>query len=122
MCGAHPREGRHMKLVDSPTIPQLARALPRPVPRRTMFRRLLALHGADRARAGAEWVPWLFRYEGGPWRVNVSRLRRAHPELFDVATNEELDRRLARAEVQIERVDTKVGVLLGRVRRLEAGR
>lgn len=101
-----------------PTIPQFARS--RGVPRATMFRRLMAMHALDRQAGGADWVPWLFRYEGGPWRVNESRLRRAHPEQFDVPSNEELDRRVSRLEGQMEAVDAGHRALVGRVRKVEA--
>lgn len=103
-------------MIEHPTIPQLARSLPRPVPRRTMFRRLLALHAGDRHGSTPDWVPWLFRYEGGPWRVNVSRLRRAHPELFEVSSPEELERRIGRVERQIEVLDAGHRALVTRVK------
>lgn len=104
-------------MTEHPTIRQFARM--RNVPRSTMFRRLLAMHAADRA-AEPDFVPWLFRYAGGPWRVNVSRLRRSHPEHFDVASLEEIVRRLSRVELQEEKTDAGHRALVVRVRNLAA--
>lgn len=105
-----------MQLIDGPTIPMLARKLRVNV--RTMFRRLIKLHGVDRANGGEDFVPWLYRYEGGTWRVNLPRLRRSHPELFSVASNEELDTRLKRVEMQVEALDTSHRGLVRRVNKM----
>jgi hypothetical protein len=101
-------------LIDGPTIPQLARKLN--VPRNTMWRRLVTLHARDRAASLCEFIPWMYRHMGGPWRVNLSRLRRAHPEMFEIASNEELDGRLKRVERQVEVLDSGHRALVVRVR------
>jgi hypothetical protein len=120
-----------MNIVDSPTIPQLARRIrvPQPdgtvklgIPRRTLFRRLMAMHGRDRAEKGPKFIPWLYKYAQGPWRVNISRLRREHPEMAGVATNEELDRRVTRMERQIEVVDESQRALVKTVREFVGAR
>lgn len=70
-----------LALAETMTIPALART--RGIPRRTLFRRLLRLYRADKADPTRDHT-WLHRYAEGAWRVNTSRLRLAHPELFDV--------------------------------------
>lgn len=76
------------QLASLATIPGLARTIG--VPRRTLYRKLIVLHGRDRAAAEPGWVEWLFRYHAGPWRVNVERLRLAHPELFGCPPPDEM--------------------------------
>lgn len=119
-----------MQIVDGPTIPQLARRIRvvQPdgtvtlgIPRRTLFRRLMAMHGRDRAEKGDKFIPWLYKYAQGPWRVNLSRLRREHPEMAGVATNEELDRRVTRVERQIEILDEGHRSVVRRVREIAGG-
>ena len=106
-----------MKLVAGPTVPQLARALK--LEPRTLLRRLLAMHGRDRQAEGATFVPWLYRIGGeGWWRVNVSRLRNAHPELVEAPSNEELDTRLRRVEKSVEVLDSGHQALVQRVRKI----
>jgi hypothetical protein len=106
-------------LIDGPTIPQLARKIG--VPRRTMFRRLMAVHAKDRrekAERGEPFIPWLYKYAEGPWRVNLPRLRREHPEMAGVASNAELEERLRRLEDQLELLDGSQRTLVKRVRDL----
>jgi hypothetical protein len=105
-------------VIEGPTIPQFARA--NGIPRRTMFRRLLALHARDRADKGDKFVPWLYRFEGGPWRVNVSRLRLAHGEMFDAPSGEELEARVDRLSERVETLDASQRGLVRRVRQLVA--
>jgi hypothetical protein len=106
-------------MAEHPTIPQFAAE--RGVHKRTMFRRLLVMHARDRAAAlaaGIVFVPYIFRYLDGPWRVNRSRLRAAHAEWFDVPTNEELDGKMQRLERRVEILDAGHRALIGRVRSL----
>jgi hypothetical protein len=77
------------------TIPELARRIG--VPRRTMFRRVIKMHAADRALDAAEADPakrtralWLYRPPQGAWSVNEARMRASHPEAFGTSSNDEL--------------------------------
>lgn len=80
-------EPRAGALVRPVTIPALARLSG--MPRRTLFRQLMAAHAADVA-AGRD-TTWLYRNgAAAAWCVNVTRLRGAHPELFGVPTPAEL--------------------------------
>lgn len=90
------------------TVPGLARAIR--VPRRTLFRRLMAMHGRDR-RDRPEFADWLFRYDVGPWRVNVERLRQAHPELFDVPPPEEMWEQLKETSAACNENTRRIGAL-----------
>jgi len=81
------------ELARTVTIAALARQLG--MPRRKLWRRLTAMHRAD-VSAG---VPsdWLFRPRaamGAAWAVNLSRLRAAHPELFEAPSPEEVQTQL----------------------------
>ena len=69
------------------TIPELARRVG--CDRKTVWRDLMRLHGADKAR-GVDHGLWMYRDQLGPWRVNLERLRAEHPERFGVPTREEL--------------------------------
>lgn len=98
-----------MKLPSSPplptttmTIPRLARAVG--MARRTLYRRLAAMHKADRARGG-EHALWLHRPPEGPATVNLARLRLEHPEMFGVPSPEELHEQLV--EVRQHGVQTR---------------
>lgn len=85
-------------LVDTPTIPQLAKKIGKP--RRSLFRLLFVMHARDVA-VGRR--PWLFRHGArGAWRVNLGALRRIHSELFGYASSEE-DQfvRIARLEQEV---------------------
>jgi len=87
------------------TIPVLARRMGQP--RSSVFRRLLQLHAADRAR-GPEHGRWLVRYAPGvrgPWRVNVGLLQREHPELRRTRTPQEVDDRLEEIAEKISEVE-----------------
>lgn len=85
-----------------------------------MFSRLMSMHGRDRKEKGETFVPWLYRYAQGPWRVNLSRLRREHPEMLDVAPPEDVERRLRRVEGQLETLDDSQRKLVRVVREIRA--
>lgn len=108
-----------MNFSQTATIPALARKMSaetgKPVSRRTLFYRLMKLH-ADRSDS-PEGPGWLFRYAGGPWRVNLQRLKAAHPEMFDGPTNRELDTRLRVVEQKVESVTRLSHATAGALRR-----
>ena len=91
------------------SIAQVARLMGRP--RRTAFRQLLAVHALDRER-GAE-LDWLVsdgpRRRGSALRVNLTALRRLHPEFFEqrYVTRDEMDaheERITSLERKVERL------------------
>lgn len=92
---------------EAPTIPAFARQ--HKTPRRTMFRRLMTMHGKDRDQAaamGQPFVPWLFRYaHDGRWRINLTRLRASHPEIFSAPSPRELEDRINKLESRVDRLE-----------------
>ncbi len=78
------------------------------VPRRTMFYRLKAMHREDQEAAedcGLMFAPWLFRYAHGKWRVNVTRLLAAHPEIFSASVSPGFDEALRKLERRVARLE-----------------
>ena len=90
------------------TIPELARRAGKH--RSVMLRHLMALREKDLARGSVTWI-----YRSGPrtWRVNLSRLRRAHPEMHDCEDAEALDARLTRLELDQDAQGKAIRALRG---------
>ena len=84
--------------------------------RRTLLRRLPSLLRADAEKGGTNFVPWMWMV-GKKWLVNVSLLRRSHPEAFEWPSTDELDHRVTRLERQVEALDAAHRAL---VKRLES--
>jgi hypothetical protein len=101
-------------LVRPVTIPSLARQ--NGVPRRTLFRQLLAMHRTD-AVERPEHALWLFRdAAGGPWRVNMARFRAAHPERFNVPPPEEMHAQLLEVDARGRALQKQVNALVAAFR------
>lgn len=113
-----------MNLAAAPTIAELARQAKPPVPYRTMRDRLLRRHEKDRLEWEAAerkrnserpFVPWLYKFPTSRWRVNLSRLRRLHPEMDNVRPLGDVDTDIRRMKRQLEVLDAGHRAVVKRV-------
>ncbi len=100
------------------TITAIARMVGRQ--KRTMARTLIAMRSHD-AEIGAD-TEWMTRF-GNRWMINLSRLKAAHPALFEADYVErdeitELQERLLRLEGQQSETRIRVGVHGAKLREL----
>lgn len=86
------------------TLPQLAHMLG--LHRSTVWRWLVRLRQTNRVSGRREWLVRLSKGERG-MRINLQKLRRAHPELFDEPSPEELTNRLERVEGEVEQLKVR---------------
>lgn len=105
----------------APSIADLARR--QGVRYGTLRYRLLTMHERDRLEAeaahrnghGEPFVGWLYKFPIHRWRVNLSRLRRMHPEFPDVMPTKDLDSNVRRVMKQLELLDAGHRALVRRV-------
>lgn len=97
------------ELVRQTSIPTLAKQAE--VNERTLRRHLLSARARDLLDPSRD-SSWMWQTSRGKaWRVNVHRLRAAHPELFGLPPPEELDARVEDLQMQVRELRKKINAL-----------